>query len=219
MGLVIFDLDGTLVDSVADMQGCVNRMLSAEGLAPLDLPTFLTFVGNGLPHLINRVIAARDIDPDQFQRLHDIVLRLYMETPPRLTRVYPGVIAALDRLAAMGLRLGICTNKAREPARHLLEALNLSGYFATVIGGDSLSERKPHPLPLLSAVRAMGGGPVLYVGDSEVDAETARRAELPFALYTEGYRKSPVARIAHDHAFADFAELPAIAARTLGIAA
>jgi phosphoglycolate phosphatase len=96
-----------------------------------------------------------------------------------------------------------------------LAHLGLDVHFPVVIGGDSLSVRKPDPAPLRAAVAGLGARDVVYVGDSEVDAETAARAGLPFALYTEGYRKGPVERIAHDRAFADFAELPGVVADLL----
>jgi phosphoglycolate phosphatase len=122
------------------------------------------------------------------------------------------VPAALTALAAAGHRMAICTNKPYGPTLAVLRHLGLFGHFAAVIGGDSLPQRKPDPAPLHETVRLLGGGPVLFVGDSEVDAETAINAGIPFLLYTEGYRKAPVADLPHAAAFDDFAALSALVA-------
>jgi phosphoglycolate phosphatase len=126
------------------------------------------------------------------------------------------VLGALDALAAGGWRIGICTNKPERPTAALLRHFGLGPRFAAVIGGDTLSVRKPDPAPLAAAIAALGGLPSVFVGDSETDSETARRAGVPLALYTEGYRKTPLGALHHDAAFSDFAELPEIAARLLG---
>jgi phosphoglycolate phosphatase len=122
------------------------------------------------------------------------------------------VTGALDALRAAGHRLGICTNKPEEPTLLVLELLGLARYFDVVVGGDTLAQKKPDPAPLAHAFAALGDGARLYVGDSEVDAETAQRAGVRFALYTEGYRKMPVETLAHDWRFADFTDLPGIVA-------
>ncbi|MEP2534063.1 phosphoglycolate phosphatase [Shimia sp.] len=210
MSVVIFDLDGTLVDSIGDIHVAVNRMLTEEGVVPLSMKEVMSFVGNGLPKLVHRVIEAREMDKTEFQRIHDIVLDLYTNTPISLTKPYPGVIRALDDLQAQGMRLGVCTNKPHAPAMHILQALDLQKYFEVIVGGDSLADRKPHPMPLQHVVDELGGGDVLYVGDSEVDADTAVNAGLKFALFTEGYRKSPIGDIPHQFAFSDYSTLAQI---------
>ena len=108
-----------------------------------------------------------------------------------------------------GYRLGVCTNKPHEPAVIILQDLGLEGYFDVVIGGDSTEARKPDPKPLQAAMAALGGD-VLYVGDSEIDAETAERAGVPFALFTEGYRKVGIDEMTHAYAFDDFRQLTEI---------
>ena len=208
--ILIFDLDGTLIDSAPDIRAAVNRMLAGEGLEPLDLPTVTDFVGNGMPKLVERVMAVKGIDPARHKALTQVTLDHYNAAPSALTRPYPGVPQALAALEAAGHRLALCTNKPEAPARAILADLGLSRHFPVVIGGDTLTVRKPDPAPALECVKAMGGGDAAFIGDSEVDAETAEAAGLPFYLFTEGYRKSPVSALPHRAAFSDFAALPGL---------
>ena len=220
MTAIVFDLDGTLIDSAPDIQEAANRMLAEEGRGPLDLATVTSFVGNGLAHLVDLVIRYCDLPAERHQALTGRVLVHYKAVNGAGTRVYPGVAAALDALAGAGHRMAICTNKLEGPARHVLESLGLIGHFESVIGGDTLPRRKPDPAPLLASFAALGADGGLFVGDSEVDAETAQRSAVPFLLYTEGYRKTPVDQIENAANFGDFADLPALVARmTQGAAA
>jgi phosphoglycolate phosphatase len=116
----------------------------------------------------------------------------------------PGVPALLEKLKADGHRLGVCTNKPEEPARLMLKLLGLEGYFDTVVGGDSLVEKKPHPAPLHLAFDRLGAGERLYVGDSEIDAEVALAADVRFAIYSQGYRKRAIEGLPHDFRFDHF---------------
>jgi phosphoglycolate phosphatase len=204
---IVFDLDGTLVDSVPDLSAAVNVMLSAEGVAPLDQATVTGFVGNGLPKLVERTMAHVGLDPAEHARLTQATLKAYKAEPTARTRVYPGVEEALARLRAAGHRLGLCTNKPHDPAMDVMDHFGLTQYFEVVIGGDSLPVKKPDPEPLLHSLVALGDGPALFVGDSEVDAETALRAGVDFALFTEGYRKGPVDSLPHRYVFSHFREL------------
>ncbi|SMP13092.1 phosphoglycolate phosphatase [Shimia sagamensis] len=206
MQTVIFDLDGTLVDSAPDIRASVNKMLAEEGLPDLNLPTVISFVGNGLPTLVRRVMAHFSIEDSQFSRLNARVLAIYNASTYEHTVMYYGVREVLSILHAKGVRLGVCTNKPEEPARHVLDALDLTQYFDVVVGGDTFEKRKPDPLPLLKVIGETSLSDVLYVGDSEVDAETARRAGVTFALFTEGYRKSPVEDMPHDMRFSEWRE-------------
>ncbi|MBE0452773.1 phosphoglycolate phosphatase [Roseovarius autotrophicus] len=213
---VIFDLDGTLIDSAPDIHAAANRLMERHGMAPFTPPETRDFVGKGVPHFIGCCLKARDRDGDA--GLHAQLVAEFVagyETAVTLTQVYPGVAAALADLSRMGHRLAICTNKPLAPARAVLAHLGLDAHFAVVIGGDSLDLRKPDPAPLHAAARALGARDVLFVGDSEVDAETAARARLPFALYTQGYRKAPVEALPHTRAFDHFDALPGIVADLL----
>ncbi len=216
MTSIVFDLDGTLIDSAPDIHAAANRMLSAEGLAPLDLETVTSFIGNGIPNLVSLVMQARGISPDRHSMMVEHMLDHYTARPTELTRPYPGVPQALERLRGAGHRLGVCTNKFKAPAVQILNALDLGQFFDVVIGGDSLSVRKPDPAPLRLAFERLGDGIHAYVGDSEVDAETAQAAGVAFALFTEGYRKSPVDAMPHTLLFRDFHDLPEIMQRFKG---
>jgi phosphoglycolate phosphatase len=212
---IIFDLDGTLIDSAPDIHAAVARALAEDGAPPLSFETVRGFIGNGLPILVERVIAARGEAPDPARRadLTQRVTRHYAAASSDLTTVYPGVGAALSWLQGQGHPMGICTNKPEGAARDVLNALGLEPFFQVVVGGETLPERKPHPAPLLAAQRLLGASSALYVGDSEVDAETAVAAGIPLLLFTQGYRKAAIADLPHRAAFSDFADLPNIVAR------
>lgn len=211
--VVIFDLDGTLIDSAPDIHAQANRVLAEQGFDPVTLPQVRGFIGRGVGHLVACLLQARGQDPAG--PLHAPMVASFTagyEDAVGLTVPYPGVVTALDRLAAMGCTLGICTNKPHAPTIAVLRHLGLLDRFGVVIGGDSLPVRKPDPAPLQAAVAALGGASVVYVGDSEVDAETAAAAGLPFLIYTEGYRRTPVADLPHRAAFFDWADLPSLVA-------
>ena len=217
---VVFDLDGTLIDSAPDLHAAAQTMLAEAGLPPVTLPQVQGFIGNGVPVLVARVLAAvgGPADPEAAAALTARFLAHYMAAPTALTRPYPGVPAALAALAAAGHPLAVCTNKPAAPARAILAAFGLDAWISEVIGGDSLPLRKPDPAPLQAAFALLGGSGV-YVGDSEVDAATAQAAGAPFLLFTEGYRKTPLAELPHRAAFADFARLPALVAEVAAEAA
>ena len=205
---ILFDLDGTLIDSVPDIQAAVNHVFEAEGQAGFDLATVTGFVGNGLPMLVRRAMAARSLDAAAHDRLTQAVLARYTTAGSGLTRVYPGVSAALELLQTAGHPMGICTNKPEAAARQILEELDLAQFFQSIVGGDRLSVLKPDPAPLHLCMAELGVETALFVGDSEIDAAAAQQANLPFLLYTEGYRKSPVAALPHDASFETFSALP-----------
>ncbi len=209
---IIFDLDGTLIDSAPDIHAAGNAVLAAEGLPPVSESQSRSFIGNGARVFVERLEHAGSgtNDPARTTRMHRHFLERY-ETEHALTRLYPGVDSALEALRGAGWHMAICTNKPCAPAHAVLAHFGLSSFFEAVIGGDSLPVIKPDPAPLRAAIDALGGGAVVYVGDSEVDAATAVAARVPFALFTNGYRKTPVAQITHQRAFDDFQDLPAIA--------
>ncbi|WP_298491410.1 phosphoglycolate phosphatase [uncultured Maritimibacter sp.] len=209
---IVFDLDGTLVDSAPDIRAGVNSAMEARGLAPFALEDIIRFIGNGLPRLVERVAHARGVT--DVPALHLEVAAAYDAFNGALTRPYPGVRAALASLAAKGHPLGICTNKPLGATRDLLTRIALSDPFAVVIGGDSLAVRKPDPAPLAAAFDALGPSGI-FVGDSEVDAQTAQDLGVPFMLFTEGYRKSPTASIPHCARFSDWADVPGLVTELL----
>ncbi len=213
MARIVFDLDGTLIDSAPDIAAAANRTLAEVGVTPLSLAQARSFVGGGAPIFVERMAAARGLaDPAVLlpRFLH------HYEGAVAHTVIYPGVEDALARLRAGGHRLGLCTNKPVGPTRSVLAHFGWDAMFDIVVGGDSLAVCKPDPAPLLAAFEDLGEGPCLYVGDSEVDAETAARAGVPFVLFTEGYRKSPVADLQHGALFSDWAEVPGVVGALLG---
>lgn len=213
---IIFDLDGTLIDSAPDMRTALNATLEGEGAAPLTLPETIGFIGNGLPTLVRRAREARGIAPEREAAMVAAMQSHYAAGATRQTRPYPGVVDCLEDLSARGFALGICTNKPISATRAILQDLDLQRFFTAVFGGDSLPVRKPDPAPLLATFKELGTTPFLYVGDSEVDQQTAAAAGIPFGLFTEGYRKTPVADLLEGlpgaFAFDRFSALPALVA-------
>lgn len=209
---LIFDLDGTLIDSAPDIHATVNLLLAETGLPPLDLAMVRGFIGNGTAVLVERVMDRVGADPQRHAAWHHRFLALYDRQMLRNPAPWPGVPEALARLAAEGARLAVCTNKPAAPARAMLEASGLMPMIAVLVGGDTLPQRKPAPEPLWHSARLLGEGPVVFVGDSEVDAKAAVNAGLTFLLYTQGYRHATLSEIRHDAAFDHFAALPGLVA-------
>jgi phosphoglycolate phosphatase len=211
---VVFDLDGTLIDSAPDIHAIANRLLAARDLAPIDLATARGFIGKGAPSFVAQLREALHLPESEQAPMLAEFLASY-DDAVTLTRPYPGVETALSVLARTH-RLGVCTNKPHRPCLAVLRHLGLDRFFATVLGGDSLPVRKPDPRPLLETFARLGPGPRVYVGDSEIDVETAERAGIPLILFSHGYRKTPVAAMPHAATFDDFADLPAILKDVLG---
>ncbi len=204
---IVFDLDGTLIHSAPDIRAAANAAMAAEGAEELDLATTISFIGNGVPKFAERAVRLRGLGEGAHARVTQAMLDFFDQHPARYSVLYDGLADLLPALVANGHRLGICTNKPEAPARAILEIVGIAEHFDVVFGGDSLPVKKPDPTPLHATFEALGDGARLYVGDSEVDAETAARAGVPFALYTEGYRKVPVEDLTHEFRFSDFAEL------------
>ncbi|WP_150524532.1 phosphoglycolate phosphatase [Roseibium sediminis] len=208
--VLIFDLDGTLIDSALDIHAASARVLVKEGATPLSRETIRSFIGNGVPTLIDRIIAATELDPGGRERYIAAFLEDYEANATDLTVPYSEVVNVLGFFKASGYSLGVCTNKPYAPTVKILADLKLDMYFSGVVGGDTYPDKKPDPTGLLALGKELGPGPVLYVGDSEVDAETADRAGVPFFLFTEGYRKTPANELKSTAMFSRFSELPGL---------
>lgn len=211
---VIFDLDGTLIDSAPDIHRAINRMLKKLGGAPLSLPELRQLIGDGSLALVQRALAARHLQGADESAALQSFLGFYAEEPTAHTRLYPGVPGTLDRLQQRGLALALCTNKADALTRVILEQLRLRPYFSQVVGGDSLGFRKPDPRVLLHVLAASGTAPdaAVLVGDSEIDAATAQAAGVPFVLVTGGYHRGDLASIPRQAAIDDLSVLPELIA-------
>jgi phosphoglycolate phosphatase len=206
--IVAFDLDGTLADTAPDIAGGLNRMLADLGRPALTVDEVRPLIGDGARNLIRKTLLATGEATDALiDRAHPAYLDHYAAHICEGTRPYPGVEQALDGLAAQGVRLAICTNKAERLTRLLLEALGWRELFAAVVGGDSFAFRKPDPRMLAETVAKAGGGRAAYVGDSIFDAETARAAQVPFVAVSFGFRDRPAAALGADAVIDSYAEL------------
>ncbi len=203
---IVFDLDGTLIDSLPNVTDAANALLAEENRPPVAPGVVAGFVGWGEAVFIDRLIAHSGLDAEDRQGLLDRFIDHYKAAGYE-TRLMPGVADALTELQGMGVRMGICTNKPRAPLNSVLDKTGLGRWIEIVVAGDDLPKRKPDPDPLLKVLSDLGHARGVYVGDSMVDARTAQRAGMPFLLYTEGIRTESVEDIPHDVAFSEFAQL------------
>jgi phosphoglycolate phosphatase len=214
---LIFDLDGTLVDSAPDLATALNGLLAELGKPPLGERTVRAMIGDGAAVLVQRGLAASGLAPsglaeaDQSAALQRF-LALYRDCLTDQTRAYPEVETTLERLQAEGHKLGVCTNKPHDPTQRILVALKLDRFFGAVIGGDSLPKRKPAPEPLLAAIEGLGGtaAAAAMIGDGANDELCARAAAVTAILIPSDYG-GPAAGA--DLQLTRFAELPEALAR------
>lgn len=192
---VLFDLDGTLVDSMPDLAYCANQTLSEMGRDTLSVETLSTFVGKGLDRLIIRFLAnhieADTAEAELFQQAKDIFKRHYHATNGNFSILYPAVAEALLKLKEMGLRLGLVTNKPMEFTVPLLEKKGIRSYFDVVVGGDTCEHKKPHPEPVLYAMEKLHSSrtSTVFVGDSLNDALAAKAAGVACLMLPYGYNE------------------------------
>ena len=190
----MIDLDGTLADTIPDLAIAANMMLRELGRPALDVELIRSFVGKGIPKLVERALAAGlegVVAPALFERALPIYERCYAAVNGRHTVIYPGVMEGLRRLRAMQLPLACVTNKSARFTAPLLEQLGIASCFEQVIAGDTLPQKKPDPAQLLHACRGFGivAREMLVIGDSVNDAEAARAAGCPVFCVTYGYNE------------------------------
>jgi phosphoglycolate phosphatase len=191
---VMIDLDGTLLDTVADLAVAVNLMLARFGRSPLDEALVRNFVGKGIPHLVQRALVGAmegEVDPDMFARALPVYLDCYESVNGKHTLIYPGVLDGLNALKSAGFPLACVTNKSERFTLPLLRQLKLADYFAVVVSGDTLPKKKPDPLPLTHACKELGIAPheMLMIGDSLNDTIAARAAGCPVFCVPYGYNE------------------------------
>ena len=219
---LLFDLDGTLVHSLPDIAGALNSLLADLELPAVPYEDVRLMIGDGIPALVSRALAAGGktadqlpghLDPGAFDReaITRHFRRHYRARLTRETRPYPGVVETLERLRAAGWRMAVCTNKAEQPARQILEELELAAYFEGLAGGDSYARAKPAAEPLLGLVEDLGHAAeqAVMVGDSPADVGAARNAGMPVVAVSYGYRKVTAAELGADALIDRFEELPA----------
>ena len=214
---VIFDLDGTLIDSVGDIADVLNLCLSQHGIAPFDEPTVTTMIGGGARVLIERALTrlGRRSESALLDRLqHDFEHRYHALGAGRSV-VFPGGRELLASLAAQGVGLGICTNKPEPITLKALAGLDLATVFGAVVGETPALPRKPHPAMLLAAIERLGARPAdaVMVGDSAADVGAARAAGVPVVAVSFGYTTTPAAELGADAVIDHLSELPAALVR------
>ena len=191
---VMIDLDGTLLDTAGDLAAAANMMLRELGKPELPLATIQTFIGKGVPKLVKRTLTnSLDGEPDAelFAKAMPIYQRDYAKTLSVNTRPYPGVVDGLKAMQQAGFKLACITNKAEAFTLPLLKATGLHDYFEIILSGDSLPEKKPHPMPLLHACKHFGiaADEMLLIGDSLNDAQAARAAGCHIFVVPYGYNE------------------------------
>ena len=211
---ILFDLDGTLIDSAPDLQTAANVLLTEAGRPPLSLAQVMQMVGDGMPSLIRRAFAATGA-PTTEADMPGLLRRFraaYAEPAGgHRTIVYPGVAEALAEFKAEGLRLAVCTNKVEAAAVDILDHLGLAHHLDAVVGPDTVPAQKPDPAHLHAALARLGVAPehAVMVGDGPNDVAAARAAGLPVLLVTYGYRLCRTAADLRADAMADrFADVP-----------
>lgn len=208
--IVGFDLDGTLLDTSADLAAALNHVLQGLGRAPLSVAQVTSMVGEGTRRMLTKGLdASGGGNADLVEQSYPELMRFYKAHLAVGTRSYPGLIAALDGLAASGVKLAVVTNKVEHLAARLLDETGLADRFATVIGGDTLGEGngKPSPLPILEMIRRCGDGKAAFVGDSRFDVEAARNAVIPSVAVSFGFLGHGVHDLNADAVIDHFVEL------------
>jgi phosphoglycolate phosphatase len=192
--LLIFDLDGTLVDSRLDLANAVNATLRHMGMDTLANERVYTYVGNGAPMLVRRALGDGATE-QQVQEALEFFLEFYREHDLDYTVLYPGVRESLDRLRAAGKKMAVLTNKPVRMSRHIVEGLGVGNHFFRVYGGNSFDHKKPHPVGVetLIAEAGVGRDAALMVGDSAVDVQTARNAGIACCGVTFGFQPESLA--------------------------
>jgi len=208
---ILFDLDGTLVDTAPDLLGALNHVLTGMALAPVTLDTVAGMIGNGARAMIEAglrhqgaVLTATEMDAAFDQFIAHYVAHIAVSSRP-----FDGAVEALEILRAEGARLAVCTNKRQDLSVRLIAELGLSGHFDVIFGADRATNRKPHADHVFEALADAGGDPAcaIFVGDSRTDERAARNAGLPFVFVTFGYEAEPAEAIAADVTIGHFAQL------------
>ena len=210
--IVVFDLDGTLVDTAPDLISALNHVLEREGLPPVPLKSARNMIGAGARKLIERglEVDGRAVSVADIDRLTRDFIDYYAEHIADASRPFDGLEAALDDLQAQGYRFAVCTNKLEWLSKRLLDALGLSPRFAAICGADTFGVSKPDPVILQQTVARAGAllSGAIMVGDAGPDVGVARRAGVPVIGVEFGYTDVPIAELKPDRLIGHFSDLP-----------
>jgi phosphoglycolate phosphatase len=217
---IIFDLDGTLVDTAPDLIDTLNLILGREGLPPIEYDEARTLIGFGARRMIERGLAlsGKSVPAPEVERMFADFITHYGDHLADRSRPFPGLEGALDLLAGHGCRFAVCTNKREGLSVRLLTTLSLAGRFAAICGQDTFGVQKPDPQALLGTLRKARGSlsHAVMVGDSQTDIAVARAARIPVIAVDFGYTEIPVAALGPDRIISHFSELPEAAGALLG---
>jgi len=210
--LVVFDLDGTLIDTAPDLVDTLNLILAREALPAVPFAAARNMIGGGARTMIERGLAAdgRASTREEVDRLYRDFVAYYSDHIADRSRPFPGLEAALDQLAEAGWRFAVCTNKLEDLSVRLLDALGLTARFDAICGQDTFGVQKPHPDILLRTIERAGGAPdrAVMIGDSATDINVARAAAVPVIAVDFGYTEIPVAQLAPDRIIDHYSRLP-----------
>jgi phosphoglycolate phosphatase len=208
---IVFDLDGTLIDTAPDLIDTLNFILAQEGLPALPYATARNMIGAGAKVLIERALAAEGRAASEIDRLYKAFIAYYAAHIADRSRPFPKLEVTLEGLKAAGHRLAVCTNKLEWLSVRLLQTLELAQHFAAICGQDTFGVQKPDPEIFRRTVLRAGGEPArsLMVGDSGTDIRTARAARVPVVAVDFGYTEVPIETLDPDRIISSFAELPA----------
>jgi phosphoglycolate phosphatase len=211
---VIFDLDGTLINSMGDVALALGRVLAAEGLAPIPVADVTQYMGEGGKELVRRAFAdnGRTLTPREVSALTRRFVEDYTANPVTATELYPDARAVLAELAEAGCAMAICTNKYEASARKVLELLGVDHFFGAVCGSDTFAVCKPDPGHVTGAVELLGRelASAVMLGDSTFDVHAAQAAGIPAIAVSWGYNDQPVERLGAEYVIDEMAQLPAL---------
>jgi phosphoglycolate phosphatase len=208
---IVFDLDGTLVDSAPSLCKAGNYLLERLQRPQIDVETYKTFIGKGMLKQVEQLLVyTGGIPESDFKKQLELFRASYDQNPLVATTIYEGVADALHHLRTIPSKLAICTQKPQKPAQAVLSGLNLEQYFEGFTFGDTLNVMKPNPETVYHAIKNFDSCPLVYIGDSEIDSITAKNASAIFLLFAGGYRNLPLKKINHYASFESHSEIPSL---------
>ena len=215
--ILLFDLDGTLVDTAPDLVATLNTILLRNNREPLPLESVVKLVGDGARALLDRGVRETGAPAQNLDALMAEFIDIYIGSATLHSRPFPDVLEVLDGFAAAGHPMAVCTNKPQRPSEIILHELDLMRFFDAVVGGDRLPTRKPDGGHLLGTLDLMNvsGRPSIMVGDSHNDVASARKANMPVIVVSYGYSTTPPAELGGDVLIDKFADLPDAVTRLL----